>query len=74
MPNVKASLRKDCGRRLLQRCLEISYSEKVKEKGQQHAKLEEALRLYRYNVTSLIYISVAALGHNIMAAMTPYVC
>ena len=30
--------------------------EKVKEKGQQHAKLEEALRLYGYDVTSLSYI------------------
>ena len=27
-------------------CSDVSYLEKAKEKGQQHAKLEEALRLY----------------------------
>ena len=27
-------------------CSNVSYLEKVKQKGQQHAKLEEALRLY----------------------------
>ena len=37
-------------------CSDVSYLEKVKEKGQQHAKLEEALRLYGYNATSLTYI------------------
>ena len=37
-------------------CSDVSYLEKVKEKGQQHAKLEEALRLYGYDVTSLRYI------------------
>ena len=40
-------------------CSDVSYLEillKVKEKGQQHAKLEEALRLYGYDVTSLTYI------------------
>ena len=37
-------------------CSDVSYLEKVKEKGQQHAKLEETLRLYRYNVTSLAYV------------------
>ena len=49
-------------------CSDVSYLEKVKEKGQQHARLEEALRLYGYDVTSLTYIC----GCNI--AMTPYVC
>ena len=37
-------------------CSDVSYLEKVREKGQQHAKLEEALRLYGYNITSLTYI------------------
>ena len=37
-------------------CSDVSYSEKAKEKAQQHAKLEEALRLYGYDVTSLSYI------------------
>ena len=37
-------------------CSDVSYLETVKEKGQQHAKLEEALRLYGYNITSLAYI------------------
>ena len=37
-------------------CSDVSYLEKVKEKGQQHARLEEALRLYGYDVTSLTYI------------------
>ena len=37
-------------------CSDVSYLEKVKEKGQQHAKLEEALRLYGYDVTSVTYI------------------
>ena len=36
-------------------CSDVSYLEKVREKGQQHAKLEEALRLYGYNVNSLTY-------------------
>ena len=36
-------------------CSDVSYLEKVKEKGQQHAKLEEALRLYGYDVISLTY-------------------
>ena len=27
-------------------CIDVSYLEKVKEKGQQHSKLEAALRLY----------------------------
>ena len=35
-------------------CNDVSYLEKVKEK--QHAKLEEALRLYGYDVTSSSYI------------------
>ena len=37
-------------------CSDVSYLEKAKEKGQQHAKLEEAMRLYGYGVTSLTYI------------------
>ena len=37
-------------------CSDVSYLEKVKEKGQQHARLEQALRLYGYDVTSLTYI------------------
>ena len=37
-------------------CNDFSYLEKVKEKGQQHVKLEEALRLNGYDVTSLAYI------------------
>ena len=37
-------------------CSDVSCLEKVKEKKQQHAKLEEALRLYGYDVTSLTYI------------------
>ena len=37
-------------------CSDVSYLEKAKEKGQQHNKLEEALRLYGYDVTSLSYI------------------
>ena len=37
-------------------CSDVSYLEKVKEKGQQHAKLEEALRLYGYDVISLTYV------------------
>ena len=35
---------------------DVSYLEKVKEKGQQHDKLEEALRLYGYDVISLTYV------------------
>ena len=34
----------------------VSYLKKVKEKGQQHARLKEALRTYGYDVTSLTYI------------------
>ena len=34
----------------------VSRLEKVREKRQQHAKLEEAARLYGYNVTSLHHI------------------
>ena len=34
-------------------CSDVSYLEKAKEKRQQHAKLEEALRLYGYDVTTL---------------------
>ena len=37
-------------------CSDVSYLGKVEEKGQQHARLEEALRLYGYDVTSLTYI------------------
>ena len=37
-------------------CSDVSYLEKVKEKGQQHAKPAEALRLHEYDVTSLTYI------------------
>ena len=37
-------------------CSDVSHLEKVKEKGQQHARLEEALRLHGYDVTSLTYI------------------
>ena len=37
-------------------CSDVSYLEMVKEKKQQHARLEEALRLYGYDVTSLTYI------------------
>ena len=37
-------------------CSDVSYLQKVKGKGQQHAKLEKALRLYGYNVTSLACI------------------
>ena len=47
-------------------CSDVSYLEKVKEKGQQHAKLEETLRLYGYDVTSLTYIcrSTASQHHS----------
>ena len=47
-------------------CSDVSYLEKVREKGQHHAKLEEALRLYGYNVTSLTYIfgSTGSQYHN----------
>ena len=37
-------------------CNDVSYLEKVKEKGQQHAKPEKSFRLYGYDVTSLSYI------------------
>ena len=37
-------------------CSDVSYLEKVRENRQQHAKLEEALGMYGYNVTSLAYI------------------
>ena len=37
-------------------CSNVSYLEKVKEKEQQHARLEESLRTYGYDVTSLTYI------------------
>ena len=54
-------------------CSDVSYLEKVKEKGQRHAKLEEALRLYGYDVISLTYIC-GSLGHNVIAAMTLNIC
>ena len=37
-------------------CSDVACLEKVKEKGQQHDKLEEALRLYGYDVISLAYV------------------
>ena len=37
-------------------CSDVSYLEKAKVKGQKHTKLQEALRLYGYDVTSLTYI------------------
>ena len=37
-------------------CSDVSYLVKVKGKGQQPARLEQALRLYGYDVTSLTYI------------------
>ena len=54
-------------------CSDVSYFEKAKEERQQHAKLEEALRLYGCDATSLTYIC-GILGHNITAATTLYVC
>ena len=37
-------------------CRDTSYLEKLEEKGQQHAKLEDALRTYGYKVKSVTYI------------------
>ena len=34
-------------------CSDVSYVEKLREKQQQHAPLEEALRTYSYEVVSL---------------------
>ena len=60
LPNLPATMPNGRARRVAfvegGYCSDVSYLEKVKEKGQQHAKLEEALRLYGYNVTSLTYI------------------
>ena len=38
-------------------CSDVSYMEKLREKQQQHAALEGALRTYGYEVVSLTYIS-----------------
>ena len=60
LPNLPATMPNGRARRVTivegGYCSDVSYLEKVNEKGQQHAKLEEALRLYGYNVTSLTYI------------------
>ena len=60
LPNLPATMPNGRARRVTivegGYCSDVSYLEKVREKGQQHAKLEEALRLYGYNVTSLTYI------------------
>ena len=37
-------------------CRDTSYLEKLEEKGQQHAKLEDALRTFGYEVKSVTYI------------------
>ena len=60
LPNLPATMPNARARRVTivegGYCSDVSYLEKVREKGQQHAKLEEALRLYGYNITSLTYI------------------
>ena len=62
LPNLPATMPNGRARRVTivegGYCSDVSYLEKVpvKEKGQKHAKLEEQLRLYGYNVTSLTYI------------------
>ena len=51
MPSSKA--RKDT---IVEGCSNVLYVKKVMQKGQKHAKLSEALRLYGYDVTSSHYI------------------
>ena len=60
LPNLPATMPNGRARRVTivegGYCSDVSYLEKVREKGQQHAKLEKALRLYGYHVTSVTYI------------------
>ena len=60
LPNLPATMPNGRARRVTivegGYCSDVSYLEKVREKGQQHAKPEEQLRLYGYNATSSTYI------------------
>ena len=55
LPNLPATMANGRARRFTivegGYCSDVLYLEKVSEKGQQHAKLEEALRLYGYSLT-----------------------
>ena len=59
LPNLQRTMPNNKARKVMivegGYCSDVSYLEKVKEKEQQHAKLEEALRLYGYDVTCLTY-------------------
>ena len=60
LPNLQPNMPSSKSRKIMivegGYCSDVSYLEMAKEKTQQHAKLEEALRLYGYDVTSLSYI------------------
>ena len=68
MPSGKAKESYDRGGRVLQQCLIFG---KAKEKGQQHAKLKEALRLYMDTTSPPCLTSVAPQDRNTTAATTP---
>ena len=61
LPNLQATMPSSKARRVIivkgGYCSNVSHLEKVKEKRRQHAKLEEPLQLYKYNMTSLVNIS-----------------
>ena len=61
LPTVPAKLPNGKGRQITivegGYCSDLSYMEKLREKQQQHAALEGALRTYGHEVVSLTYIS-----------------